>query len=112
MNSIPSSSLRRIKHLLHQLNPHESKPTIQRAFRTLHTGIERDPDAATFERRRPLKLDLRKKSFEQDKSRVYPHTTILLIDHVFHVAKLLEAKNIHLKYVEDSGDTYIMFRTK
>ncbi|KAL9645149.1 hypothetical protein ABK040_002352 [Willaertia magna] len=115
-------------------NQHFPKSVNMGVFRTIHTGIVNDPDASTFERKKPLRLELRKSYYEQggtitsiesssqNKSETtttsttsgnvnYPYTSILILDHVFHVAKLLLARHIHLKYVEQSGDTYIMFRT-
>ncbi|KAF0984592.1 hypothetical protein FDP41_000491 [Naegleria fowleri] len=102
--------------------------TLSRPFRTLHTGIINDPDAVHLERKKPLRLELRKSFYEnrntfesvtestnsttpQTSTQSYPYTSILILDHVFHIAKLLQARHIHLKYVEQSGDTYIMFRT-
>ncbi|KAG2386918.1 hypothetical protein C9374_001953 [Naegleria lovaniensis] len=110
--------------------------TLSRPFRTLHTGIINDPDAVHLERKKPLRLELRKSFYEnrntfesiteassnnlekstnsttpQASTQSYPYTSILILDHVFHIAKLLQARHIHLKYVEQSGDTYIMFRT-
>jgi hypothetical protein len=118
--------LRRVQTLVQQLYPHEKMSShASTVFRTLHTGIVHDPDAASFERRKPLRLELRRSHWnpeqlptETDKtSQVqktqtsFPHTTILLLDHIFHVSRLLNARHIHLKYVEASHDTYIMFRT-
>jgi hypothetical protein len=57
---------------------------------------------------RPILLDIRKKTYENDSSK--PITTYLIMEHVFHIANLLKARNIHLKYVEESGDTYVMIR--
>lgn len=104
----------RLHHILQHLLPHQNGKQVAqaRAFRTIHTGIEKDPDtASTFERKRPIRLELRKSYYEQDKSIAYPFTSILLLDHIFHTAKLLDAQHIHLKYVDTSGDCYIMFRT-
>ena len=102
----------RLENLLSQIAPpiHDSRSVrALKAFETIHTGIEVDPDAAKFEFRNPIILDLRKNS--QTKDKPYPYTSHLIIEHVFHVSRLLESRNIHLKYVEQSGDTYIMFRT-
>jgi hypothetical protein len=101
----------RVQNLLSQIAPsHESQPVLSlKAFRTIHTGIEIDPDAAKFEYKNPIVLDLRKEHQNTDKS--HPYTSHLIIEHIFHVAQQLEARNIHLKYVEQSGDTYIMYRT-
>lgn len=95
----------RTENLLSKIYPkHNPKPSISlRPFRTIHTGIVVDPDAAKFEFKRPIVMDLRKENF---------YTTHLIINHVLHISKVLEARNIHLKYVELSGDTYVLFRTK
>ena len=112
-----SSSLARVSKIVQHLSPvHNSSARQQtveaRAFRTIHTGVDKDPDtAAVFERKQPIRLDLRRARFEADKSLAYPYTSLLLLEHIFHKAKLLRARHIHLKYVEASGDCYIMFRT-
>lgn len=127
-----SSALRRVQVLLQHVKSHDRKPSnASTVFRTLHTGIVHDPDASSFERRKPLRLELRKSHWRaselptegKEKSEIeeeakrdtpssYPHTTILLLDHIFHVCRLLNARHIHLKYVEASNDTYIMYRTQ
>eukprot|EP00697_Spironema_sp_BW2_P003631 gnl/Spiro4/14831_TR7996_c0_g1_i1.p1 gnl/Spiro4/14831_TR7996_c0_g1~~gnl/Spiro4/14831_TR7996_c0_g1_i1.p1 ORF type:complete len:211 (+),score=28.91 gnl/Spiro4/14831_TR7996_c0_g1_i1:61-693(+) len=80
------------------------------AFRTLHTGTR--PLALGYERKRPIVLDLRQETYESDRSKVYPATTLMIIRHVFHRAHELEALNIHLKYITHLGDCYIMFRLR
>jgi hypothetical protein len=111
---------------------------VNKAFRTIHTGIINDPDAANFERKKPIQLELRKQKLEQQQQETsnielkkkkeekkvedivsdnnstldYPYTSILILDHIFHYAESLKARTIHLKYVEQSGDTYVMFRTE
>ncbi|KAL0484788.1 hypothetical protein AKO1_003705 [Acrasis kona] len=121
-----SSLLRRLQTVIRHVNPnHDERVATAAAFRTIHTGIEYDPDAASFDRRKPLSLELRRSQWnstdvptdgdsEQSKGAPssYPHTTILLLDHIFHVSRLLNARHIHLKYVEASTDTYVMFRTQ
>jgi hypothetical protein len=121
-----SSTVRRVQTILGHLTPHEKKSVQARAFRTLHTGIIHDPDASSFEIRKPLRLELRRSHWnptelptgdeKSEEAQItpssYPHTTILLLDHIFHISKLLNARHIHLKYVEESNDTYIMFRTQ
>lgn len=107
----PEKSLHRISNLISQVSPkHEDRPVLAlRAFRTIHTGNEIDPDSSKFEYKSPIILDIRKD--HQNKDKAYPYTTHLIIEHIFHVSRLLESRNIHLKYVEN-GDTFIMFRTK
>ncbi|EFC49729.1 predicted protein [Naegleria gruberi] len=118
---------------LSMYHAHFPNSVSMKPFRTLHTGIIHDPDAV-FERKKPLRLELRKSHYtttttiqkeenspperentsgSNTSSQItsYPYTSILILDHVFHIAKLLNARHVHLKYVEQSGDTYIMFRT-
>jgi hypothetical protein len=58
------------------------------------------------------KLSPRKSIYENDKTLIYPYTTILILEHIFHLSTQLKCRNIHLKYMIDSGDTYIMLRTQ
>jgi len=128
-NSLTSKKLSRIQTIVNHLyspensTSHFSTSVSMKPFRTLHTGIINDPDASVFERKRPLRLELRKSHYENRNTedektsenaasrQSYPYTSILILDHVFHIAKILQSRHIHLKYVEQSGDTYIMFRT-
>ena len=88
-----------------------SSSTSHKPYRTLHTGIINDPDSANFERKSPLRLDLR--NYRQNENNENsPYTSLLLLDHLFHTSKLLHSRHIHMKYVEASGDCYIMFRTE
>jgi hypothetical protein len=126
---LKSKSIQRIQQLYNHLYPPStSKTTItsggrykrnheplisnsySKPFRTIHTGIVNDPDSATFERKAPLRLDLR--NFKEKRDETSPYTSLLLLDHIFHTAKLLHSRHIHLKYIEASGDCYIMFRTE
>jgi len=80
-------------------------------FTTIHTGIVNDPDASKFEFKRPIFLDLRKETYAKDQSRTYPYTSIILLEHIFNLSVIFNAMVIHLKYIEDLGDCYVMFRT-
>eukprot|EP00761_Pharyngomonas_kirbyi_P012587 gb/GECH01012614.1/.p1 GENE.gb/GECH01012614.1/~~gb/GECH01012614.1/.p1 ORF type:complete len:211 (+),score=24.26 gb/GECH01012614.1/:1-633(+) len=82
------------------------------AFRTLHTGIVEEGEGAAIERQRPVRLDLRQAYFDRNPDVMFPYTTVLILRHVLHVGQQLRVLNIHLKYVMESGDTYIMFRTR
>lgn len=78
---------------------------VARAFRVIDTGIVNDPDASVMDqqRRRPIRLELRRSYYERDRSLTYPYTTVLLWSHLLHVATLLSARHIHLKYMDGSG---------
>jgi hypothetical protein len=121
-------------------SPRQPPPLLQqsitRAFRVLDTGIINDPDALAFERKRPIRLDLRPVSAKfREQMReaaqssdsgadtaegggaaatgaVLPYTSLLLLEHVFRVAKLMRARHIHLKYIESSGDCIVLLRTE
>ena len=114
---------RRMRVLLGHLRAQEEEPVGREVesvavgvagagfFRVLDVGDVEDPDATHVEKRRPIVLDVRESRFRADPSLVKPHTTLVLVRHIVHVARLMRALHIHLKYVEDSGDCYIMFRT-
>jgi hypothetical protein len=115
---IKSNHVQRIQTIYQHLYPtkHSSQQAFSggysKPFRTIHTGIVNDPDAATFEKKRQLRLDLRINDLSDQQRENVPYTSLVLLDHIFHISKLLRARHIHLKYIEASGDCYIMFRTE
>eukprot|EP00698_Gefionella_okellyi_P011306 TRINITY_DN2976_c0_g2_i2.p1 TRINITY_DN2976_c0_g2~~TRINITY_DN2976_c0_g2_i2.p1 ORF type:complete len:168 (+),score=28.05 TRINITY_DN2976_c0_g2_i2:29-505(+) len=80
--------------------------------RVLDTGNSKQHTALLSDRRKPLRLDTREERFKHDQTLLRPTTTLLIINHVFHEAKQVQALHIHLKYGEESGDTHVMYRTK
>nr|QRZ58749.1 general secretion pathway protein EL3 [Malawimonas jakobiformis] len=113
--------MHRVTRLLRQLVDESSSLSQQqhtshsavgvRPFRTLHTGTETTKLPLPTEQRRQLVLDAREKR-DRDRSAPYPYTSLLVIRHVFKTAREMQALHIHLKYIAQSGETRLMFRTK